>query len=360
MQPTYTKSGVCYPRRTTLTLAAALLLSAGGALTTHAHGQRAPVRETASNAPASAPSPKMRTRIMTSLTGYEVADYLKRSDVLFVPVGPTELNGGSPTDVEYVIPLAYALKLAEKGDGLVLPYLAYFYPGSTTISPGTVQITPEEGIQYLKALTRSLIRQGFRRIVFLTSHGPSMDTMRPLVREIFDEYHVPVVWMDCGVIGLGDHQRPDYGAAAARPASAPTAPARSAFDPNERELITFGSYMAVGRLDDIPVGFSVPEHQFEADKALSNLSRHLNPAMSDVGRFYADPSEHGGLPKAITAEQRTEMGRKGLAIIDSQVAGYDITGMLDALRGHDAFTRTLEKQYGPLLPPGPPPGPPQK
>jgi len=46
----------------------------------------------------------MRTRLLTSLTGYEVDEYVKRNDVIFVPVGPTELNGGNPTDVEYVIP----------------------------------------------------------------------------------------------------------------------------------------------------------------------------------------------------------------------------------------------------------------
>jgi creatinine amidohydrolase len=109
--------------------------------------------------PNPAGTAKMRTRLLTSLTGYEVSDYLKRNDVIFIPVGPTEVNGGNPTDVEYVIPLAYALKLAEKSDGLVLPYLAYFYPGSTTISQGTVWISPSEGLLYLKALTRSLIRQ---------------------------------------------------------------------------------------------------------------------------------------------------------------------------------------------------------
>ena len=88
-----------------------------------AHAADAPV------AGAAAPAiPQMRTRLLTSLTGYEVSEYLKRNDVLYVPVGPTEVNGGAPTDVEYVIPLAYAIKLAEKSDGLVMPYLAYFSP----------------------------------------------------------------------------------------------------------------------------------------------------------------------------------------------------------------------------------------
>ncbi len=220
------------------------------------------------------PAPRMRTRLMTSLTGYEVADYLKRNDVLFVPVGPTEINGGNPTDVEYVIPLAYALKLAEKSDGLVLPYLSFFYPGSTTISPGTVMVTPEEGILYLKTITRSLIRQGFKRIIFLTSHGPSGDTLGPLVREIFDQDHVPVVWMSTSVVESGGRERSGVG----RPAipAMPTTPAGMAAAMDSRNYVTYGSYQIVGRLEDMPINFSVPKHEFEDDKGMAALSRHLD------------------------------------------------------------------------------------
>jgi creatinine amidohydrolase len=332
-----------YLRLRGVILSVAIASMACGAMTAQA--------QPASGAPGPT-IPRMRTRLLTSLTGYEVADYLKRSDVLFIPVGPTEVNGGNPTDVEYVIPLAYALKLAEKSDGLVVPYLAYFYPGSTTISPATVQITSSEGLLYLKALTRSLIRQGFRRIVFLTSHGPSGDTLRPLVREIFDETHVPVVWMDTG--GIAAAGGPGRGGAAS-PAAAQAAP-NAAAEQNfsQRKLITYGAYLAVGRLDDMPINFNVPHHEFEADKSVTNLSRLLGgPIQSDYGRFYADTSEHGGWPAPVTVEQRSEWGKQGLALIESQVGAYDVVGLLRALREHDQFTKTLEKKYGDLLPPGP-------
>jgi creatinine amidohydrolase len=313
--------------------------------------------------PNAAGTPKMRTRLLTSLTGYEIDNYLKRNDVIFIPVGPTEVNGGNPTDVEYVIPLAYAIKLAEKSDGLVLPYLAYFYPGSTTISHGTVMVTPEEGLQYLKVVSRSLIRQGFRRIVFLSSHGPSGDTLHPLVREIFDETHVPVVWMDCGGIAAAGRSSTGGQAGAGRPSasvsgtSAAVASASGGMEEmfTQRRSITYGAYLAVGRLDNMPIDFAVPHHEFDADPSTTKLSRLLGgPIQSDYGRFYSDPSEHGGWPTPVTAEQRQEWGKQGLQIIESQVSAYDVMGMLDALRQHDQFTKTLEKKYGNLLPPGPP------
>lgn len=280
-------------------------------------------------------APKMRTHLLTSLTGYEVSEYLKRNDVIYIPVGPTEVNGGSPTDVEYVIPLAYAMKLAEKSDGLVFPYLAYFYPGGTTTSPATVYVSTSESLPYLKALTRSLIRQGFRRIVFLTSHGPSANTMLPLIRETFDELHVPVLWMDTSMVRpvVPGEQRPGFGVGV----------------PNARNLTIFGAYQLVGRLNDIPVGLSQPKHELIRDP--SNLSRWVPPYNgTPAGSFYADPAEHGGFVESITEEQRAEWGRDGAAMIEKQVASFDADGMLGAMRKRDEFTRELEKKYGDLLP----------
>ncbi len=64
--------------------------------------------------------PKMRTRILTHMTNTEIEQYLKRNDVIFVPVGTVEPHAEMPIHAEYVGPLAYAIQLAEEGDGLVL------------------------------------------------------------------------------------------------------------------------------------------------------------------------------------------------------------------------------------------------
>lgn len=293
------------------------------------------------------PAPAMRTRLLTSLTGYEVSEYLKRNDTIFVPVGPTEVNGGYPTDVEYVIPLAYAMKMAEKGDGLVLPYLSYFYPGGTTTSPATVYVSTSDSLPYLKALTRSLIRQGFRRIVFLTAHGPSGNTMLPLVRETFDELHVPVVWMSTALVGPpGSGSRSPMAPPPAAPGAAPTPPEGG---PGDFRQLAYGAYQIVGRLNDLPIGLSQPKQEFEKDT--SGLSRFVPPYNgTPAGNFYAHPAEHGGWVSPVTEAQRAEWGQKGAAYIEQMVAAYDVNGMLAALRKRDAFTRKLEQKYGDLLP----------
>lgn len=291
--------------------------------------QEGPANSTNAEAPA------MRTRMMTSLTGWEVEQYLERNDVLFVPVGPVEQNGSMPTDVEYVIPLAYAMELAERGDGLVAPYLAYFYPGGTTTSRGTTYVSTSDSLPYLKALVRSWVRQGFRRIVFLTSHGPSQQTMLPLVRETFDELHVPVLWMGTDMVRgfTPGEARPGFGDG----------------PPNARNLVSFGSYQIVGRLDDVPVNLTQPQHEIPRDP--SNLSRFVPPFNgTPAGNFYSDPVLHGGFVEPVTEEQRAQLGREGAEYIRSQVASFDVNGMLTELRRRDEYTRVIEERYGDLLP----------
>ena len=50
----------------------------------------------------------------------EVEAYLKENDIIIVPVGTVEMHGGMPLDSETVISEAYALKMAEACNGLVL------------------------------------------------------------------------------------------------------------------------------------------------------------------------------------------------------------------------------------------------
>src|SRR5215467_15690768 len=84
---------------------------------------------------------KLHTRDMTRLNQVQVADYLKRSDIIFIPVGAVETNGIMPSDRDYVSPLAYAITMAEELDASYMPSLIWSYPGTTMIAPATVNIS---------------------------------------------------------------------------------------------------------------------------------------------------------------------------------------------------------------------------
>src|SRR5436190_18516871 len=117
---------------------------------------------------------KLHTRDLTRLSQIQVADYLKRSNIVFIPIGAVETNGIMPSDRDYVSPLAYAMTMAEETDALYMPGLIWSFPGTTVIAPATIYMTPEGGTAYLKILAKSLLRQGFRRQIYLSAgQGPA-------------------------------------------------------------------------------------------------------------------------------------------------------------------------------------------
>src|ERR1041384_2773011 len=116
-------------------------------------------------APLPAQVRKLHTRDMTRLSHVQVADYLKRSDIIFIPIGAVETNGIMPSDRDYVSPLAYAMAMADELDALYMPGLIWSYPGTTMIAPATRNLSPSQGVAFLHQLALSLLRQGFRRQV---------------------------------------------------------------------------------------------------------------------------------------------------------------------------------------------------
>src|ERR1700676_3580399 len=185
---------------------------------------------------------QMRTRYLTSLTNPEIEDYLKRNDVIFIPVGTVESMGAFPTDLEYTMAEAYALKMAEEADGLVLPHVMYFYPGVTITGRGSVYVSQEVGLAYLKEIARSLLRQGFRRQIYTSAHGPSNQYVGALVREFFEETKDPILYVETGRL-LQNAQ-----ASGAEP---------KATESNNFRAVGYGAYQIVGRLSEVPLSLDV-------------------------------------------------------------------------------------------------------
>src|SRR5438067_1914941 len=191
-------------------------------------------------APASAPPPPVRSRYFTSLTNIEVEKYLQYNDLIFIPVGNVQAHGVLPVDCEYVAAEALALKMAEETNGLVFPYLQFTYPGDGIVGRGTVHVSPSEGLAYLKPLARSLLRQGFKRQIYVTAgNDAAPETVSPLVLEFFYETKIPALYVEGDV--LLRRVNADF------------------------TKVMFGAYSAVNRLNDIPVNLTpvVPKHDID-------------------------------------------------------------------------------------------------
>jgi creatinine amidohydrolase len=231
---------------------------------------------------------RIRTRFYDSLSDREVAAYLKRNDLIFIPVGTVEMHGEMPLGCEHVLPMAFAVKLAEQLDGLVLPNLAYFYCGGTAIGKGTVFVSPSTGVAYLKEICRSLMRAGFRRQVLLTAHGPACVTLMPTVRELFDETKCPICYLDlCTYMNLADEKGPGK------------------VDFNK---LIWGAYETLGRLDEVSVK-PLGHKRAEYPPALAKIQQ----GRAYVGFQFSDETQHGWWPeKRLSAAARKARAAEGI------------------------------------------------
>ena len=273
---------------------------------------------------------QMRTRLLTSLSNVEIEEYLKRNDVIFVPVGVVEVHGGLPLDCEYVGPLGLAMKMAEEADGLVLPNLVYFYPGATQVGRGTVQVSPSEGTDYLKIIARSLLRQGFKTQIYITGHGPAYSYMESFVFEFLDEEKVPILYMNQGSLTskYGINEIADF------------------------NTILYGAYSIVGRLNDIPLSFEgidLPE-DFKPTGTPSAVSNLLGLNNVQSAQWYYDSQfDHFGVPESITATEREQLAKQGVEAIDKLIEAMDINSIVNDLKEHQKYIEETSKKYGDLL-----------
>jgi len=277
---------------------------------------------------------KLHTRDLTRLSQPQVAAALDRNDIIFIPVGAVETNGILPSDRDYVWPLAYAMQMAAETGGLYMPGLVWSYPGTTVIAPSTIYTSPRTGTEFLKGIARSLLRQGFRRQVYLSaSHGPAPLTVGTLVREFFEETHVPILYINM------DTYLP-----------------RLKLTPEQVTKTLYGAHWMTGRIEDLPLRGDYGETvmpKLPENTGLATLGRLGFSGSLSLGSWVADVMAHGGkeiLPESAT--QREEWGKQGRDEIVAIVKRMRITEAMEALRQHDRYTQeVIVPKFEKMLPP---------
>lgn len=267
---------------------------------------------------------ELRTRILPRLLNSEAEEYLQHNDVIIVPVGTVEMHGGFPLDSETVISEAYALKMAEACDGLVLTGLPYFYAGATASGRGTVQVSVRQGIDYLGAIARSLLRQGFKRQVYISFHGPAHMTCSPMVRDFFDETGVPILYMDLSL--------------------QMTKSARDVFTSLDSfHAITVGAYQIMDRLGDIPLTTQYAHSKPQSCAPFNDLF-DLAYQSGSIGYCFADHDDHMSTLAIPDEAARQKLADEGERLIETLVQRMDMPHVVDQMRKLDNYNKIVGEQ----------------
>ena len=260
---------------------------------------------------------ELRTRILPKLLNSEVEEYLQHNDIIIVPVGTVEMHGGFPLDSETVISEAYALKMAEACDGLVLTGLPYFYAGATASGRGTVQVSIRQGIDYLSAIAHSLLRLGFKRQVYLSFHGPAHMTICPMVRDFFDETGVPILYLDLMM------QTTKSGVDLFKSI-------------DSFHAITVGAYKLMGRLKDVPLTTAF-EHRKPQSCAPFNDLFGLAYQSAAIGYCFAEQTDHMSTTAIPDEATRDRLAAEGVEIINKMVANMDMPHIVAQMRELESY-----------------------
>lgn len=278
---------------------------------------------------------QMRTRILPKMLNSEVQEYLSHNDIIIVPVGTVEMHGGLPLDVETNISEAVGLKMAEACDGLVLTGLPYFYAGATASGRGTVQVSVRQGIDYLGAIARSLLRLGFRRQIYISLHGPAHMTVSPMVRDFYDETGVPILYMDM-TMQLFNHARDLFQTD------------KMATDPKAfmklLDSMFVGAYQIMGRIEDVPL---TTEYDVSAVQSCAPFQDIFNLAYQSgaVGYCFGENNDHAPTTAIPDAETRQRMADEGQVIIEKLVERLNLPHVVAQLRKLEEYGLENEQKY---------------
>ena len=265
----------------------------------------------------------LHTRDLTRLSQPQVVAQLAQSDVVFIPIGAVETNGIEPSDRDYVYALSFAMAMADETKSLYMPGLVWSYPGTTIPAPSTINLTPHSGVTFLKELAHSLLRQGFRRQVYVSySHGPAPLTGGALVREFFDETRVPILYINM------DTYLPRLNLTTA-----------------DRDRVLYGAHQLTNRLDDLALqgdNADTPDPHLPPNQGLATLGKLGFSGSLALGSWINDVMAHGApQPLPATAVERGSWGAKGEAQIRAIVQRMRLPEAMAALREHDRYTREV-------------------
>ncbi len=266
----------------------------------------------------------MRTRILPKMLNDEVEEYLSRNDIIIVPVGTVEMHGGFPLDCETVISEAYALKMAEACDGLVLTGLPYFYAGATASGRGTVEVSVRQGIDYLGAIARSLLRQGFKRQIYISFHGPAHMTICPMVRDFEDETGVPILYMDL-MIQMGKNGKDLF----------------TSMD--SFHAITVGAYQIMNRLEDIPFTTKYEHQKPQSCKEFDDIFG-LAYQSAAIGYCFGEKEDHMSTTAVPDEAVREKLAGEGAQIIEKMVERMDMPHVVEQMKKLENYNREVEER----------------
>ncbi len=273
----------------------------------------------------------MRTRIFNKMTAKEVENYLARGgNTIFVGLGVVEVHGAMPIDVEQIFPEGLAVAMAEKADGLAMINFPYSFPGGTIISNATVQVSVRESYDFLMTICRSLVAQGFKKIFFVTAHGPAALSVDAVCRDFFQETKIHVCHLNGMALMHNYHL--------------------SGGSFGDLDKLSCGAYKILHQEDYLPVDPNAKDPEGDGfgtapDPVQKELSDILSKFGGKTSIYYASPDQHGGGRAFRSIEERDAACEIGVKQIYDMVDRMDLERLKNAVDAYHEHIKGIMEAY---------------
>ena len=122
---------------------------------------------------------------LPQMTWAEVEQALKRTDAVLIPLGSIEQHAKHlPLGADTYQAVEICKLIAQKADVLVAPVVMAGLSQHHMGFPGTITLTPETFEAVVYETAQSLIRHGFRKILFYNGHGGNSISLANIIQKI--------------------------------------------------------------------------------------------------------------------------------------------------------------------------------
>lgn len=119
------------------------------------------------------------------MTSPEVKELLSKSDIVIIPIGAMEQHGNHlPLGTDFINGVETSKLIAQERDVLVAPVLMAGQSPYHMGFAGTITLSAETIIKVHMEAVQSLIQHGFKRFIFMNSHGGNTAITTLLVDQI--------------------------------------------------------------------------------------------------------------------------------------------------------------------------------
>lgn len=183
-------------------------------------------------------------------------------------------------------------------------------------------------ISFLNEIAHSLLRQGFKRQVYLSLHGPAQLSMSPVVRDFYDETGVPILYIDTTILMQKSTK-----------ISREPQKMLQQFD-----AMIIAGYQLRGRLNDIPL---TTAYSTLVPASLAKYNDLTSSAYSSgaIGYYFGEKTDHMPTRDIPTAEAREEIAAEGMELLHELADLCAIENKLVLMRDLEASQTELKKRY---------------